>query len=286
MYSVPLSVCLSVCLSQDGILSQWLNGWSWFSAFTLPFIYHPLSCNLIEVSTSLCVSGSIRSQCYYIILPWHVDHHKYFRVSSTITAQCITLCVCPPVFTPRRLWCAVSHCSSAAAETGRCLYCCLGCCNGGFSTCQFSAKEERPRSHIYQCTHRVFPDVIDSHPRCTRWQLLWVSAQDLAADWKNTRFVCVFAHLVTLYTLCYCRFKSDTSDNITYSTHNEEDVHNKKNIKTIFLTMYPLLSFYVFLHYFYAFSKGFCFLSVSPPHSFTYPFVCSSGQILFPLVIS
>jgi len=80
-------------------------------------------------------------------------------------------------------------------STALCLHCCVGSCNVCISTRQLTSQEEWPRSHIYQCTHWVFPAVIDYYSWCTRWQLLWVSAQDLAADGKNPRIVCIFTDL-------------------------------------------------------------------------------------------
>ena len=47
------SACLSVCLSQAGVVSKRLDEWSWFLARRLPSTYTTLSCKEIWVSPKL-----------------------------------------------------------------------------------------------------------------------------------------------------------------------------------------------------------------------------------------
>jgi len=53
----PVSVCLSVCLSQVGVLSKRMDGLSWFLAWRL-VIYPTLCCKEIQLSTKLRVLPS------------------------------------------------------------------------------------------------------------------------------------------------------------------------------------------------------------------------------------
>jgi len=51
-------VCLSVCLSQVGVLSKWKDGSSWVLACRLLSTYPALCCEEIQVSTKIMVLPS------------------------------------------------------------------------------------------------------------------------------------------------------------------------------------------------------------------------------------
>jgi len=53
VFAVVMSVRLSVCLSQAGVVSKRLYEWSWFLARRLPSTYTTLSCKEIWVSPKL-----------------------------------------------------------------------------------------------------------------------------------------------------------------------------------------------------------------------------------------
>jgi len=75
------AVCLSVCLSQVGVLSKRLNGWSWFSAHTnySPLVRLENSCIYKTKTTWRCNFLPNSKLCQFsAFLPQYVDYRKCY----------------------------------------------------------------------------------------------------------------------------------------------------------------------------------------------------------------
>ena len=75
---------LSVCLSQVGVLSKWMDGSSWFLACRLLLTYPTLCCNEIQVSTKMRAlsSGTLSQTQDSEILLRHIDRRTCYQLSS------------------------------------------------------------------------------------------------------------------------------------------------------------------------------------------------------------
>ena len=78
------SVCLSVCLSQVGVLSKRLNGSSIYSFWHRgypPLILHCVCLNIRVLPSGIVTSSELSR--FFCFLPQHVDRHKRCQLSST-----------------------------------------------------------------------------------------------------------------------------------------------------------------------------------------------------------